>query len=226
MRVTKVTYQKAFIVGPYLQEKVGFEAEINEFSETPQEALWSLKSMAEDWHKDANPKLDGSDLPPHLKTEVTFGNGQPLPTISKEKERLEIAIDNAQTLDQMRDIKEQCWLAGLPSEWIEKFNALNNKTHYPIMEQINGDFHLISEDFLKEVLRRPPLDPDYWWKQKKSTSLKGTIIVTIEELREVWMGGANRMEFLYGKNRGGAEENIPDFETYLQSKGITLMTNG
>lgn len=54
------------------------------------------------------------------------------------------------------------------------------------MKQINDDFHLISEKFLKDVLRQPPLDPDYWWKQKKSTSLKGAILITIEELREIW----------------------------------------
>lgn len=82
------------------------------------------------------------------------------------------------------------------------------------MEYIKGDFHLISEEFLKEVLRQPPLDVDYWWKQKRSSSLKGTIIVTIEELRECFKWGMSSFE----------DTQTPDksFDDFLQSKGITL----
>jgi hypothetical protein len=44
----------------------------------------------------------------------------------KAKEQLEISIDNATTLEEMRNIKEQCWLVGLSKEWITKFNEINN----------------------------------------------------------------------------------------------------
>lgn len=82
------------------------------------------------------------------------------------------------------------------------------------MEQINGDFHLISELFIKEILRQPPLDVDYWWKQKRSTPLNGMIIVTIEELKDVWDKALVNGSMFHGGSI--------TFQDYIQSKGIKL----
>src|ERR1700743_2881012 len=103
MRITKVTYQKTYSIGPYLTDRVGFEADLDGnngvdlFPETPESALSQLKELADKWHKKSNPHLyqeqgvNGSDLPPHLKTQITFE--QPtIPVISKDTERLEIQI--------------------------------------------------------------------------------------------------------------------------------------
>lgn len=54
MNIIKVTYQKAFVIGPYLQEKVGFEAEIDN-AEDEKKALTKLKEIAEQWHNENNP---------------------------------------------------------------------------------------------------------------------------------------------------------------------------
>lgn len=69
MKIEKVSYQKAYIIGPYLQEKVGFEASID--GDSPEEVLSKLRKMADDWHKENNPHLD-APMP-----------GQPLPIIQK-----------------------------------------------------------------------------------------------------------------------------------------------
>lgn len=58
MNITKVTYQKAFVVGPYLQEKIGIEIEIDSrCGEMPEFALDHAKEIVERWHKDNNPPL-------------------------------------------------------------------------------------------------------------------------------------------------------------------------
>lgn len=56
MKYTKVTYQKAFVIGPYLQERVGIEIEIDE-TEQPQDALTEAKRIAETWHIANNPQV-------------------------------------------------------------------------------------------------------------------------------------------------------------------------
>ena len=111
MKITKVTYQKAFIIGPYLQEKVGFEAEIThpfldaadgKFEiETPEMLLSRLKEMADKWHISQNPPLDGSDLHEHMKTKITFVNGQTPYIDYKQIESWEAEIDDCITLEQL-----------------------------------------------------------------------------------------------------------------------------
>lgn len=65
MKIEKVSYQKAYIIGPYLQEKVGFEASYNPNEETAEDVLSKLRKMADEWHKENNPHLEfeNSSLP-------------------------------------------------------------------------------------------------------------------------------------------------------------------
>lgn len=58
MKIDKVSYQKAYIIGPYLQEKIGFEASID--GDSPEEVLSKLRTMADDWHKENNPGLESN----------------------------------------------------------------------------------------------------------------------------------------------------------------------
>lgn len=57
MKVDKVTYTKSYSIGPFLQEKVGFEASIDP-EDIPENVLNYLKVMADQWHKENNPHLD------------------------------------------------------------------------------------------------------------------------------------------------------------------------
>lgn len=56
MKITKVSYQKAFWIGSYLQDKAGVEIELEE-GETPEQALTEAKGRLEQWHKEVNPLL-------------------------------------------------------------------------------------------------------------------------------------------------------------------------
>lgn len=126
MKITKITYQKAFITGPFLQEKIGFEAEVIEEIQSVPDALAQLKGMAEDFHKQSNPHLyQEGETKIWASPEGTIrAYPATIPTISKESERLEIQIDNAQTLEDLSTIKEACGKAGLVSEYMKKINEL------------------------------------------------------------------------------------------------------
>jgi hypothetical protein len=125
MRITKVTYQKAFVVGPYLQQRVGFEADVDD-NEDIAECLSKLRHMAEDW--DGKQYIEGGRpwlMPP--KTSPSPVHETTTQVIDyKEKENLEIAIDNATSLADLVGIKDECWKHNLSQEYIIKFNELNN----------------------------------------------------------------------------------------------------
>jgi hypothetical protein len=56
MKIERVTYKKIFPLAPYINEQVGIEAILEE-GDTPEQALSSLKKVAEEWHKQANPGI-------------------------------------------------------------------------------------------------------------------------------------------------------------------------
>lgn len=124
MKIEKVTYQKTYSIGPYLTDRVGFEATL-EKDETPDEALGWLKMQADDWHREANPHLyqDTKDITlPQYDRTPSYMPLEPgiLPTISRDKERLEITIDNAETPEDLKAIKADNPL--LPASLINHYN--------------------------------------------------------------------------------------------------------
>jgi hypothetical protein len=66
-------------------------------------------------------KIDGA---PNVQT--TPNAPYSIPTISKDSERAEIAIDNAETLADLQLLKEEAGKYGLLTQYIKKFNELNN----------------------------------------------------------------------------------------------------
>lgn len=53
MKITKVTYQAAYVTGPFLQHKIGFEAEVGD-REDEMAALEELKHMADAFDRKIN----------------------------------------------------------------------------------------------------------------------------------------------------------------------------
>lgn len=92
--------------------------------------LKELDQIAAELRREANPesypaKYDGRDrfhemtsgqLPP---TEVTYANGS-LPIISKDKEKIEIAIDNAESVEELKIIKKAYEL--MPASCLTQYN--------------------------------------------------------------------------------------------------------
>jgi hypothetical protein len=88
MKITKVTYDRLFPAGSYLNERIGFEAEIDG-KDDPLAAIEQLRVLAEENHKAKYPHFyqDGIALPQEQKPEDTA------PALSLEDE-----IKNAKDL--------------------------------------------------------------------------------------------------------------------------------
>lgn len=123
MNITKVTYQKAFVIGPYLQEKVGFEAEIDD-AEDEKKALSTLKQIVEEWHKENN----------LIIVEPTqLGPPNELPIINKADERLGILIENAENMKQLMEFQNDIstpYLADLFSTKLSQLQQQSRKNGY------------------------------------------------------------------------------------------------
>jgi len=128
MKIEKVTYQKTYSIAPYLTDRVGFEATPEgKPDEDPKEMLSFLEGMADAWHKKAHPHLypdlsgikqDGNET---FISKPDLGNvPYSLPIISKDKEKIEIAIDNADTVDELKDVKTVYPL--IPASLINHYN--------------------------------------------------------------------------------------------------------
>lgn len=115
MTIEKVTYQKAFATGPFLQEKIGIEIFV-----TPDDDADTVFKMAKDrvdaWHKEANPHLyQEENKQPWMGPEVNaprqtieFRRVESIPIISEDKgdpdETLRI-IQNAPTIEILKTFK-------------------------------------------------------------------------------------------------------------------------
>jgi len=62
MNITSVNYNRTYAIGPFLNEKIGVEATI-EPGDNPIEVLKSLKELADNFNKVANPHLEQAQPP-------------------------------------------------------------------------------------------------------------------------------------------------------------------
>lgn len=98
--------------------------------ETMEDALDELDERLTEWHKKRYPHLY-QDSKSEGSGERDLSNWQPgaqrrpetLPTISKDTEKLEIAIDNATTIEELQSIKDQCGKSGLMGQYIAKIQS-------------------------------------------------------------------------------------------------------
>lgn len=122
MKITKVTYQKTYSIGPYLTERIGYEADVSG-SESSIETLVQLNAEADKAHRILNPHLyqeeerGFGDRQEHLKTKVEFGAAS---IINIQHEKIQIAIENAKALEELKDIKTVHPL--LPVPLMEMYN--------------------------------------------------------------------------------------------------------
>lgn len=131
MKITTVTYQKSYVIGPFLQEKIGFEAEINEFDHGKDtgEILDHLRTLADDWHKKTNPHLYHSiDSGPNIQATPNAPTSLSPYEINIQHERIQIAIENAKTPDELKQVKADHPL--MPARLMEYYNTK--------MAQLNG----------------------------------------------------------------------------------------
>lgn len=132
MKITTISYSKTIPTGPYMNERIGIEAELEE-NELPEAALSKAKLLIDKWHIENNPQLyadvlhgrNGSDeLFTSAKDNATFITqpiGLSIESIQscksiKELEIYELLIDK--TKDQ--ELKRKLFMA-----YEEKFKELN-----------------------------------------------------------------------------------------------------
>lgn len=123
MKIEKVIISRTIPTGPYMNDKIGIEASL-EPGESESEVLAILSKKIDSWHRQANPHLyqESSEFTPIYKggtIDKPNTNG-PIPIISKDKERIEIAIDNAETIDDLRNVKAKYDL--MPASLLKSYN--------------------------------------------------------------------------------------------------------
>lgn len=88
--------------------------------EEKEEALNIAKKRLEDWYWKNYPRLD-LGIPPCEPSQASNPK-----VISKDVERIEIAIDNAQTLEELYPLRKDADKWNILPQYIKKFNELNN----------------------------------------------------------------------------------------------------
>lgn len=141
MKITlkDVGYNRGYVIGPYLQERPGVNADIVVEEGEDQEAcalkaLHYLKSIADKFHKEANPYLYQEPV-----NAVSQWGNQPTPAttmtttsapyeINIQHEKMEIAIDNCTTIEDLKAWKETnpVYPAKISDHYNERLKILNN----------------------------------------------------------------------------------------------------
>lgn len=139
MTITKITFQQTFPTGPYMNQKLGVEIEVPDFHPSTGESNWD-KAM--DCFKEAKKLVNDAfhamnreepvikdDRDYHLNGQPfihpTYNGQRPIPEINLEKERVEILIDNAETVEELVGYKKDADKYGLFAEYISKYEQLN-----------------------------------------------------------------------------------------------------
>jgi predicted RNase H-like HicB family nuclease len=94
---------------------------------TLEDALDELDDRLNAWHRKKYPHLyqEGNPEPSLTRFPPPLTGPAVIETIDyKQKESLEIAIDNATSLESLAEIKEACGKAGLVSQYMKKLNEL------------------------------------------------------------------------------------------------------
>lgn len=102
MKIEKITYQKAFVIGPYLQEKIGIEVVLGP-NDDADEAFRQAHSIVTDWHKTNYPDEIPSQSAPA---------GETLPTINRAHERLLVLIEQAPDIPALQSFSADAYKTG------------------------------------------------------------------------------------------------------------------
>lgn len=133
MKITTVSLSRTIPTGPYMNDKIGMEATLEE-GESESDALHTLSARIEKWHKENSPHLyqddkqpfiPGTDFPPHMKTEITFG---PPPVIDygKHSQNPEDILEEIKSASSLEILKSFKVIAGSPGNE-ELYKAYNSR---------------------------------------------------------------------------------------------------
>lgn len=99
MTIKSISYQKAFVIGPYLQERIGVEIELSD-TDDPDKAFQLAQEMTNDFHKKANPHLEGTTIT-DVPVQAVFSIGEE--TQSKIDQEFAKAHDDLSKIEFQED---------------------------------------------------------------------------------------------------------------------------
>jgi hypothetical protein len=104
MKITTVTYQKTYSIGPYLTDRIGLEASLDE-GESVADILDNLRAKADEWHKAEHPHLYQETKTEMLTHEVKGGNPGIIQVDNLPPADYATAIQSAKTLEELKSFK-------------------------------------------------------------------------------------------------------------------------
>lgn len=121
MKITKITYQKAFWIGSYLQEKIGGEISLDE-GEDAMEALNTLRDFCNAAHK---PLQEGDSVfkLPEISKELTtdhFEIPEPIPK-TKEQQKANI-LKLISTCNDKKNLESMFLISKADPELLSAYN--------------------------------------------------------------------------------------------------------
>jgi len=116
MRVDRISYQKIFPTGmAYLNHKIGVEMQVDEGDDW-QEAFEMAKRMVDKWNLESNPSY--ATAMEYMKTEI--------PETNVAKEKLAIAIENSQSIQELKQYESDSMKYDLVQQYIDKRKTLQS----------------------------------------------------------------------------------------------------
>ena len=113
MKVDRISYQKIFPTGmAYLNHKIGVEIDVSD-GDNPEHAFNLAKALVEKWNADSNPSYA-------MTMEYMKSDGEKLSEINKEKEKIEIAIDNCNSTEELKSFEQDALKHGLVAQYLNK----------------------------------------------------------------------------------------------------------
>lgn len=80
MKIEKISYQKLFPLGAFINEKIGVEMQLDE-GDNPLQVLNEAKKLVEKYHIDTNPQMYIDDAP-QISTSLPIEEVQPLTKVA------------------------------------------------------------------------------------------------------------------------------------------------
>ena len=127
MKIERISYQKVFPIAQYVNEKIGVEIQVDE-GDDKEFAFLAAKELVENWHRTANPHPYGDNNPiyPHApEIKSVIENPPPPKEINRAEEKIEISIDNANTLEELAEIKKNGFPVNLISHYAKRVKELS-----------------------------------------------------------------------------------------------------
>lgn len=113
MPITSVSYQRTYTVGPYMTEKIGVEASVDE-GQDPKFVLAELKKLTDEVHEANNPHLQQTDAP--LPPEPAV-----LPEIKVDRPPVDMILDGIMNAKDGSDLSGYKLLIKNNQKWTDAY---------------------------------------------------------------------------------------------------------